>query len=136
MYSLWKKWKTVWLCRQRKIDSTFWTFYFCSSLATWIFTFPFFPFSIKTGQWSRSSNRMALVETRASGLRLFLAWSSFSTSDKDGLPLFVDVDLPALIREFARIILNSLSLSFPSLPVIDTSAVHKPGLYNSSIKKM
>ena len=60
---------------------------------------------------------MALFRTRAAR-RLFLAWSCLSTSDKDGLLLFVDVDLLALIREFARIILNSLSLNFPSLAVI------------------
>ena len=86
----------------------------------------------KTEQWSRPSKQMVWLELQLCWTT-FLAWDCFSTSDKDGVAFLFAVDLPSLIRESERIILNFLSLSFIAS---DTSAVHKPELYNSKIKKM
>ena len=74
IYSLWKKWKQFDFFSKQKLTLYFDHFILAVALQPGSLHLTFFPFLIKTGQWSRSSNQMALVGTKAAGSCLFLAW--------------------------------------------------------------
>ena len=71
IYSLWKKWKQFDFAVKQRLTPHFEHFILVVASKPGFLHLSFLPFSIKTGQWSRPSNRIASVGTRAAGPRLF-----------------------------------------------------------------